>query len=86
VQGRPGVSSTILGARTLAQLDDNLDAIDVALAPEQRQRLDALSEPALNFPAPFLKMAPTFAHGGTTVNGVPSMVWPAVPKSDSERY
>jgi aryl-alcohol dehydrogenase-like predicted oxidoreductase len=86
VQGRPGVASTIIGARTLAQLDDNIEAIDVALSPDQRQRLDALSEPTLGFPAPFLKMATMFTHAGATVNGVPSMVWPAIPKNDSERY
>lgn len=34
VVSRPGVTSPILGARTEAQLDDNLAAIDVRLAPE----------------------------------------------------
>ena len=45
LSGRPGVSSVILGARTLAHLDDNLAAADVELTDEQRARLDAASLP-----------------------------------------
>jgi diketogulonate reductase-like aldo/keto reductase len=69
VQGRPGVSSTILGARTLAHLDDNIKALDVKLNPEQVSKLDALTTPALNFPAPFLSVAATIQAGGATING-----------------
>ena len=43
--GRPGVCSVILGARTEEQLVDNLAAVDVVLAEEQRARLDAASDP-----------------------------------------
>lgn len=86
VQSRPGVTSTIIGARTLAQLDDNLAALDVKLSAEHVKALDELSAPKLNFPAGFLKMAGTFIHGGATVNGEASKVWPMAPKSDSERY
>lgn len=74
VQGRPGVTSTILGARTLAHLDDNLAAIDVALTREQVARLDALTKPRLNFPADFLGMAGMIQAGGTTINGEPSQM------------
>ena len=42
---RPGVSSVILGARTLAQLEDNLAAADLELTAEQRAHLDAASLP-----------------------------------------
>jgi aryl-alcohol dehydrogenase-like predicted oxidoreductase len=76
VQGRPGVSSTILGARTLAQLDDNLAAIDVVLTPTQVAALDALTTPTLNFPAQFLGMAAMIQAGGTTINGEPSQLSP----------
>jgi aryl-alcohol dehydrogenase-like predicted oxidoreductase len=86
VQARPGVTSTIIGARTLAQLDDNLAALDVRLQPGHIEALDAASKPKLNFPADFLTMAGTFAHAGATVNGEPSMATPMVPKDDSERY
>jgi aryl-alcohol dehydrogenase-like predicted oxidoreductase len=40
---RPVVTSVIIGARRLEQLDDNLAAIDVRLTPEQIAVLDAVS-------------------------------------------
>jgi aryl-alcohol dehydrogenase-like predicted oxidoreductase len=48
--GRPGVSSVILGARTEAQLLDNLKAADLVLTAEERARLDAVSAPPLIYP------------------------------------
>ncbi len=86
VRSRAGVTSTILGARTIAQLDDNLAALDVSLKPEHIAALDEVSKPTLNFPADFLRNAGVFAHGGSTVNGVTAPVWPMAPKSDAERY
>ena len=86
VQSRPGVTSTIIGARRLDQLDQNLAALDITLRDVDVAELNKLSEPALNFPAPFFKMIPTFAQGGTTVNGTASVAWPLMPKTDAERY
>ena len=86
VQSRPGVTSTIIGARRIDQLDQNLSALDVHLTPDQRAALDKVSEPALNFPAPFFRMIPLFAQGGTTVNGQPSVVWPLAPQPGDKRY
>ncbi len=43
---RPGVSSVILGARTLEQLADNLGAAGLHLSEEERRMLDAASDPA----------------------------------------
>jgi aryl-alcohol dehydrogenase-like predicted oxidoreductase len=86
VQHRPAVASTIIGARRLGQLDQNLDALDVRLTSADVAALDALSEPTLNFPAAFMKFAPTFSLGGTTVNGVTSAPWPLAPKGDNDRY
>ena len=68
VQGRPGVASTIIGARRIDQLEQNLAALDIALSPEQIARLDKLSKPTLSFPMQFLNVATMFSHGGTTVN------------------
>src|SRR6202167_1661313 len=45
VQAQPGVSSTIIGARRLSQLDDNVGSLDVKLTPEGLRRLDALTKP-----------------------------------------
>lgn len=52
--GQPGVTAPILGARTLAQLEDNLGALDVVLTADQRERLDAASRPDPIFPGRFL--------------------------------
>jgi aryl-alcohol dehydrogenase-like predicted oxidoreductase len=86
VQRRPAVTSTIIGARSIEQLDQNLGALDLALTPDQVQRLDAVSEPQLDFPAGFVKMAPAFMHGGLTVNGVTAPPLPILPRADSPRY
>ena len=76
VQARSGVSSTIIGARTLAQLDDNLKALEVKLTAEQTTTLDALTKPKLGFPADFLDLARMLHAGGTTINGRPSQLIP----------
>ena len=86
VQGRPGVASTIIGARRLDQLEQNLAALDVELTLEEVTALDKLSAPTLNFPANFLKSANMFMHAGATVNGEKSIVWPLLPRDDAERY
>jgi len=86
VQARPGVTSTILGARTLKQLEDNLAALDVRLSPEQTKRLDDLSTPTLPFPVAFLSRAAAFMHPELTINGVAGAPNPMVPKNDAERY
>jgi aryl-alcohol dehydrogenase-like predicted oxidoreductase len=86
VQGRPGVASTIIGARRLDQLEQNLAALDITLRADQRARLDTRSKPTLGFPMQFLNVASMFSQGGTTVNGETSTVWPLAPKSDTERY
>ena len=84
VQNRPGVSSTIIGARTLHHLTDNLAALEVHLTPEQSAKLDALTTPTLNFPAPFLSMVSSIQNGGTRVNGEPSTLspWGVTKKGD----
>src|SRR6202163_1668783 len=49
VQGRPGVASTIIGARRLDQLEQNLAALDLTLSDAHVAALDRASEPSLNF-------------------------------------
>lgn len=51
---KPGVTSLIFGARTLAQLHDNLPAADLALSAEQVARLDAESAFAPGYPYDFI--------------------------------
>jgi aryl-alcohol dehydrogenase-like predicted oxidoreductase len=76
VQARPTVSSTIIGARTMAQLDDNLKALEVKLTADQTAALDKLTQPKLNFPADFLELGRMIHAGGTTINGRPSQLIP----------
>jgi aryl-alcohol dehydrogenase-like predicted oxidoreductase len=48
---KPGVTAPIMGARTLAQLEDNLESVGWSLGPEQMARLDAVS--AIPLPSPY---------------------------------
>lgn len=48
--GRKGVTSIIVGARTDAQLADNLKAADVVLTEDERARLDKVSQLPLIYP------------------------------------
>ena len=86
VQNRPGVTSTIIGARTMAQLEDNLAALDLRLQPKQLSALDELTAPQLNFPAQFLRNAPMFSSSGTVINGVAAAANPFAPKSEQDRF
>jgi len=53
---RPGPGAIpILGARTLAQLQDNLGALQVQFTPAQRARLDDASQGPAPFPHDFLR-------------------------------
>jgi diketogulonate reductase-like aldo/keto reductase len=42
---RPGVTCPIVGPRTAAQLEDNLECLDVRLTPEDLARLDEIAPP-----------------------------------------
>ncbi len=52
--GRPAVTSVILGARTLRQLEENMAAAEVRLSAEEIRLLDEVSEP----------LAPDYPYGG----------------------
>jgi len=86
VRGKPGVTSTLIGARSIEQLEQNLDALSVELNAAQTQRLDALSDPQLPFPTSMVGFAGSFMHGGITVNGEASPPSPYLPNADSPRF
>jgi len=86
VQQRPGVTATIIGARTLQQLEDNLAALDLQLRPEQLAKLDELTTPQLNFPFNFVRTAAAFSSSGTRINGVTAAVNPLAPTSERDRF
>ncbi len=50
VLSRPWVNSVIIGARTEAQLDDNLEAVKLTLSAAEIAELDALSSEAESYP------------------------------------
>ena len=45
VAQQPGITSTIIGPHTRAQLEHCLGAVDVRLTAEDRERLDAVASP-----------------------------------------
>jgi aryl-alcohol dehydrogenase-like predicted oxidoreductase len=45
VAQQPGITSPIIGPRTLTQLEEQLGAMDVKIAEEDRVRLDAVAQP-----------------------------------------
>lgn len=61
----------IVGARHLAQLTDNLGAVDVELPPEALARLDEASAISLGFPLDFIESTRGFVYGdvGERVDG-----------------
>ena len=86
VHSRPGVASTIIGARTIEQLEENLGALDLRLRPEHEDALEEASRPRLNFPAAFLAVVGPHPYGGTTINGETFPVSPFAPKNDAEHF
>lgn len=51
---KPGVTAPIFGARTAAQLADNVGAVDWALSPEEVEKLDGVSSIPLPSPYSFI--------------------------------
>ena len=82
IRDRPGVSSTLIGARTLDQLRSNLASLDVTLSAEQRATLDEVSAPTLPFPARFEAISAAVAFGGMTVDGTS---YPAITVNGKQR-
>lgn len=72
------VTAPIVGARTEAQLDDNLGALEVRLAPEHLQRLDTASTIELGFPHDLLAQPRIRSHafGDTSVEDTRSAARP----------
>ena len=86
VRGRPAITSTLLGVRTLEQLRSNLDSLALTLTSEQLATLDETSAPALDFPAAITAgPGPMLGFGGATIDGVAYPTWPPLAAS-SARY
>lgn len=50
VTNRAGVSSTIIGATKLSQLEDNIQSLEFYLSDEHLEKLEAASKPTLQYP------------------------------------
>jgi aryl-alcohol dehydrogenase-like predicted oxidoreductase len=75
VTRRPGVTSTLVGASRLEQLDDNLAALQFEIPPELATRLDEASQPEPAYPYYFFgRAAQGMLSGGTAVARPPP--WP----------
>jgi aryl-alcohol dehydrogenase-like predicted oxidoreductase len=70
VRMRPGVTSTIIGARRVSQFEDNLQSLGVTLTSDEIAHLDALTTPTFGFPQNMQPIFPAIHNGGTMVNGV----------------
>jgi aryl-alcohol dehydrogenase-like predicted oxidoreductase len=86
VLARPGVASVIIGTRGVDQLEQNFAAFDLTLDADDMAALDKVSAPTLGFPHQFLANANMIMHGGATVNGEASALWPMAPATDADRY
>jgi aryl-alcohol dehydrogenase-like predicted oxidoreductase len=86
VRGRPGVASTLVGARMIDQLRANLASLDLTLGDDHIAALDAASTPKLDFPAEnHAELAPMLGFGGATVDGRSIPAWPAL-QASAARY
>jgi aryl-alcohol dehydrogenase-like predicted oxidoreductase len=67
VRQQPGVVIPLLGGRNIAQIKDNLGALDFTLGPEHLKRLDEASRIDLGFPHNFLDkdVVRNLVYGGT---------------------
>ena len=74
--GQPGVTSTILGASKLPQLEDNLKALEFSIPAELRKALDEVSAiPSVHpyvFFEPFIQ---NMIHGGISVRAWSGDAW-----------
>lgn len=86
VQNRPGVTSTIIGARRIEQLDDNLACLELTLPDEILSALDAATVPTMPFPVDFLDNMPGFFGNGSNIDGLQTSVFGMSPEGDSDRY
>ena len=66
---QPGITSTILGASKISQLEDNLRAIEFSIPAELRQRLNEVSAPESVHPYVFFEpFIQGMIHGGVSVS------------------
>jgi len=71
---KPGVTSPIVGARNVEQMEANLKALEFRLTAEQLQALDSVSTPsAIPFPNSFRERARSVCDAGAKIIRPPSL-------------
>ena len=71
IRAQVGITSTLIGSRTLQQFDTNVSSLAFELPDDARRALDEVSKPRLNFPAENnAQLAPAPQFNGLTVDGV----------------
>lgn len=63
------VSSIIVGARTIEQLEDNLASLGVTLSDKEISELDELTKPKLGYPMRMIDHGRSTGYAGLTLNG-----------------
>lgn len=86
---QPGVTSTILGASKLSQLEDNLSALEFSIPADLRAGLDEVSAPASIHPYLFFEpFIQTMVHGNSAVHGWEAdrqrNGWPATERTEKK--
>jgi len=70
LRDRPGVASIVLGADSIAELDENAASATVELDGEATAELNAVSRPEFRYPIDFVNRGAGAINGGTRINGV----------------
>jgi aryl-alcohol dehydrogenase-like predicted oxidoreductase len=83
---QPGIGPLIIGARTLGQLDENLQSLAIALSPDDIAELERMTTPAPTAISRIAAQARAAIQGGLTVNGFATTPSPLAPTSDADRY
>ncbi|MEH2204484.1 MAG: aldo/keto reductase [Nostoc sp.] len=79
IANRPGIASVIVGATKLAQLEDNLKALDFEIPKELSDRLEIVSRPEPQFPYTFFNpKIQAMIHGGKPVSLKPKGYYPVM--------
>ena len=69
LRSRAPVSSIIIGARTMDQLEENLASLEVDLPADDIAALNDLTRPQFSYPISILPYARAYGYGGLTING-----------------
>lgn len=86
VMHQKNITSTLVGARTLEQLKQNLHSTSVELSNDEIEALSNISKPILQFPYPLLQGTRDLLQAGTTINNNKSLIAEILPQKDIERY